>query len=250
MNPPIAWPGRINRIDTCESTQLLAREAIENGSWRDRDVFVAGTMSRGRGAGGSWHAPLGGVWMSLICEGPPGPVSFWAPVAAAVAIERQTGLRPSLKWPNDVLIGDRKVAGVLIERLAEPAVHIIGIGINATITGFPPWLEQIATSLSMEIPGESGPDPERLLDQLLGALLETEGTDLVAAFGQRCPSLGGLARIIEKETASVATLRSINADGSLELALADGSTRTLHAAAHIDVRPIAPPGSQERPACP
>jgi BirA family biotin operon repressor/biotin-[acetyl-CoA-carboxylase] ligase len=118
---------------SCSSTQDLARAAAREGvpqGW----VVITDLQRAGRGRQGhSWDAPAGKALLLSIVLRPPIDVVAKLPLltglALAGAIELTTGAGPDLKWPNDVLLGERKVAGVLLERPAGDAV-IAGIGVN------------------------------------------------------------------------------------------------------------------------
>jgi BirA family biotin operon repressor/biotin-[acetyl-CoA-carboxylase] ligase len=131
-------------------------------------VVIADAQSAGRGRRGhTWFSPPGaGLYVSIVLQ--PGRVGAMAPratalctLAAGVAlvegIERVTGLAPSIKWPNDLLIGRRKVAGILAEGVTPPSggnrVHsvVLGYGINVAAAAYPPDLVDRVTSLESEL---------------------------------------------------------------------------------------------------
>jgi BirA family biotin operon repressor/biotin-[acetyl-CoA-carboxylase] ligase len=139
------------------STQEVARE-IAIGGASEKTVVVAEQQSNGRGRlGRSWVSPLGGVYLSFILRPQLKPVEILrlpllAGVAVTGAIGKVSGLQPSLKWPNDVLLGGMKVGGILCELDAETdsVNHIIlGIGVNVN-NETPRNLKGIATSLKEE----------------------------------------------------------------------------------------------------
>jgi BirA family transcriptional regulator, biotin operon repressor / biotin---[acetyl-CoA-carboxylase] ligase len=154
-----------------ESTNELALDAAHAGA-AEGTVFLAEEQTAGRGRGGhSWHSEPGtGVYCSVVLRPHLAPadalvISLMSGLAAAAAVEEVTGLKPDLRWPNDLLItrspspdvpnpgGTRKFAGILIELNAEPTRvrHVvIGIGINVNHESFPPEIEPIATSLRIE----------------------------------------------------------------------------------------------------
>lgn len=116
------------------------------------------TMGRGR-QGRSWSSPKGtGIFMSLLLkpELAPEKAAMLTPLAAlsvAVAIEKVTGLPALIKWPNDIVIGSRKVCGILTEMSTDTnqiCYIVLGIGINVNTTEFPPEIRQTATSLLLE----------------------------------------------------------------------------------------------------
>jgi len=139
-----------------DSTNVAAMASAQEGA-PEGTVFVAEEQTAGRGRGGhTWHsAPSTGVYLSGILrpQMPPGDVlllSLATGLAVADAVTNVAGVRPDLRWPNDVLIGDKKFCGILIEMQAEPTRvrHVVvGIGINVNHDAFPPELANIATSL-------------------------------------------------------------------------------------------------------
>lgn len=166
---------RIVRVEAVDSTQTLVFELAAQGA-PDGSAVVAGYQREGRGRQGrSWYAPPGTALLTSMLVRPPLPLrdlplySFVAAVATAEAVERLTGHEPRLKWPNDVLLGDRKVAGILLESRTSPGappVVAIGIGLNLAQRSFPPALADRATSLALETAREIG------VDEALVALLD------------------------------------------------------------------------------
>jgi len=139
---------------TVPSTQDLARSLAEAGA-PEGTVVVAEVQTAGRGRMGRlWVSPPGGLWMSVLLRPIAAPhevpkVSLVGGVAVARAIERTCGLPAGLRWPNDVLVHRRKVAGVLAEAGPEALWIVLGIGVNANIE--PQALPEGATSLLAEL---------------------------------------------------------------------------------------------------
>jgi BirA family biotin operon repressor/biotin-[acetyl-CoA-carboxylase] ligase len=141
------------------STNVTAMQSAAAGE-PEGTVFVAEQQTAGRGRGGhSWESAQSvGIYCSVVLRPSLSPadslpLSLIAGIAAAQAVESITGLHPDLRWPNDVLFGERKVCGILTEMNAEATqvrYMVIGIGLNVNHTSFPPELEPIATSLRME----------------------------------------------------------------------------------------------------
>jgi BirA family transcriptional regulator, biotin operon repressor / biotin---[acetyl-CoA-carboxylase] ligase len=142
-----------------DSTNVAAMASAQEGA-PEGTVFVAEEQTAGRGRGGhTWHsAPSTGVYLSAILrpQMPPADallLSLATGLAVADAVTNVAGVRPDLRWPNDVLIGDKKFCGILIEMQAEPTRvrhAVVGIGINVNHEAFPPELADIATSLRVE----------------------------------------------------------------------------------------------------
>lgn len=143
------------------STNADAFRQAEQGA-PEGTVVLADTQSGGKGRmGRSWESPGGvNLYASVILRPSVPPyeapqLTFLSAVAVARAIEQVAGLRPEIKWPNDVLTGGKKVAGLLNEMSAETdAINfvILGIGVNLNMTAeqFPPDLRHPATSLLLE----------------------------------------------------------------------------------------------------
>jgi len=161
----------IHTFDLVGSTNDVAAQMVREGA-PEGTVVVARGQTAGRGRRGrSWTSPLGeGLYLSVILR-PPIPqadiwqIGFMASVAVAEALEQTAGVRPRIKWPNDILICDRKVAGILIELpIVSPRVVstrcsggvqligrpvIVGIGVNVNIENFPRELQRSATSIAL-----------------------------------------------------------------------------------------------------
>jgi len=142
------------------STQDEARALAMQGA-PEGTVVIAEAQTSGRGRiGRAWAAPPGGIYLSIILRPaitPPEALRFplIAGVAVAQAIEEVTRLSPRLKWPNDVLISGKKVAGILTEMNAEMDrlnFIIVGIGINVNTPpeNLPEELRATATTLAAE----------------------------------------------------------------------------------------------------
>jgi BirA family transcriptional regulator, biotin operon repressor / biotin---[acetyl-CoA-carboxylase] ligase len=166
--------GRFGRpyehVESTPSTQLLVPADAPEGA-----LVVAEEQTAGRGRlGRSWLAPAG---TSLLCSLQLRPavaparlpeLTVVASHACAEAIAALTGLEPELKFPNDVLVGGRKVAGILAE--AREARVVLGVGVNVNIAAeeLPREVELPATSLLVESGGEI--DRAMLLVELLERL--------------------------------------------------------------------------------
>ena len=170
---------RIHHYFRIGSTSTTAMEAAAEGE-PEGAVFFAEHQTAGRGRGGhSWESAQSvGIYCSVVLRPRMPPVdslllSLIAGIAVAEAVEQLTGMHPDLRWPNDVLLGERKFCGILTEMSAEPT-HVrhvvIGIGVNVNHTSFPAELEPIATSLCIE----SGSEWSRVA--LTAALLKSLDT--------------------------------------------------------------------------
>jgi BirA family biotin operon repressor/biotin-[acetyl-CoA-carboxylase] ligase len=147
-------------LEETESTSDLAKALAERGAAHG-EVVIAERQTAGRGRRGrGWESPPRlNLYLSVVLRPdlPPQRAPELTLVAAVAVCDacRQAGVDAGIKWPNDVLAGDRKVAGILTELAAEPdAVHwvVLGIGVNlnAGAEDFPPELRGLATSLRLE----------------------------------------------------------------------------------------------------
>jgi BirA family biotin operon repressor/biotin-[acetyl-CoA-carboxylase] ligase len=148
-------------VDETPSTQDEAHAWVAQGASHGA-LVVAEAQTAGRGRlGRSWHSPKSkGVWMSLVLKPDiPLPLTPQLTLLAAVALcrtlRRLTGKEAAIKWPNDILIGDRKVSGILMESSAEDerlnyVVAGVGVSVNLRREDFPPELQTVATSLLLE----------------------------------------------------------------------------------------------------
>lgn len=149
------------------STNDVAADLARQGS-PDGTVVVAETQQRGRGRlGRSWYSPSGrGLYLSVALRPPidaadAPALTLVAAVAAAEGLRDRTGVAPEIKWPNDLLLGGRKVAGILTELTVEgrKVAHIVvGIGVNVrgVRSSFPRSLRGRATSIEAEL-GQAPP---------------------------------------------------------------------------------------------
>jgi BirA family biotin operon repressor/biotin-[acetyl-CoA-carboxylase] ligase len=173
----------IVRVDETDSTNRMAR-ALANGGASDGTVVVAKRQTAGRGRRGRSWSSRGdfGLWFSVLLRPQFEPnlggfLAIGAAVAVARAIDKLTGVRVDLKWPNDVLIGGRKICGVLAEASTvcgrlEWAVVGVGINLFPPEGGFPPELTPVATSLSEHLGAGAVIDRERLLEAVLDELAD------------------------------------------------------------------------------
>lgn len=204
-------------------------------------VVVAEYQRRGRGRlDRTWISPpRAGLTVSMLLR--PTDVSSgrwsWLPLLAGCAvtdaITATTGLAPRLKWPNDVLVGDRKVGGILLQRVDTPEgpAAVLGFGVNVSHT--PPELPApTATSLLAELTGAPAPDRHDLLSALLSALanryrswLRGRGDPAGVRTDYRalCATLGRKVRVeVELGRWLDGHARDIDDDGRLILSTASG----------------------------
>ena len=147
-----------------DSTNARARELAGRGAPHGTLVTAAEqTAGRGR-QGRTWVAPAG---LALLCSTVIRDPPRLLPLAAGVAVAEVAGEEAAVKWPNDVWLAGRKVAGILVEGRPQERWAVVGIGLNVALrrSDFPAELRETATTLGLE-PG----DVEPVLDRLLRSL--------------------------------------------------------------------------------
>jgi BirA family biotin operon repressor/biotin-[acetyl-CoA-carboxylase] ligase len=206
---------QIHRYGTVDSTMRIAAD-LDIGH-----VVVADEQTAGQGRHGhSWHSPPGaGLYCSIVLE--PTPLLTLALGLATADVIPATC---DLRWPNDVMIGDRKVAGILVNLVQGKAVA--GIGINLNQTAFPPDLP--ATSIRLAT--GHAIDRDELLDALLASvesytLLAPD--EILTLFTHASSYAAGRRVVVHEPGGDVhGTTAGLTGDGFLRLRRDDG-TETL-----------------------
>jgi BirA family biotin operon repressor/biotin-[acetyl-CoA-carboxylase] ligase len=217
----------------------------------DGAVLVADEQTAGRGRlGRSWQAPAGSSLMfsALLRPNPvPTVLRGWAGAILGLAvtdgIAAIAGLEATLKWPNDVLIGEAKVAGILAE-LADGAV-VVGTGINVSQRAH---ALPVTTATSLALAGSSGVDRDDLLESILGALDglvarweeacgDVDSSGIRPAYLGRLSTLGSAVTVYLPGDRSVSGFaRDVTVEGMLVVACDDGETRRFAAGDVVHLR--------------
>ena len=144
-----------------DSTNLVAKKLANEGA-AEGTIVIAGKQRRGKGSRGKkWISPSGGVWMTIILRPDVEPnkapqLTLVTGVAVAETLIQELGLDVEIKWPNDILIDNKKVSGILTEvktNIIGVEYVLVGIGIDLNID-IPPELRDTATSLQAELERE------------------------------------------------------------------------------------------------
>lgn len=214
----------------------LAAQAAASGA-AEGLVIVAGTQTAGRGRRGRpWVSPPGaGLYLSLLLRPTAAAIrvlTLGAGVGVRDGIRRATGLETTLKWPNDVLAGGRKISGVLAEGhalgTARQAV-VLGIGLNLRPAACPPDLAGVATSLEAELGRPV--DDEAVLTAVLAAVGEVyedlsggRADDILRRWREAAP--GAVGSVVEwdgPDGLRTGLTDGIDDDGALRVRTADGA---------------------------
>lgn len=157
-------------------------------------------------------------------------------LAAAEAVEQVAGFRPGLKWPNDLMVDDKKLAGVLAER--EGTAVVVGIGINLNWPAeLPDELAAIATAAN-HVAGHEV-DRDTVLARLLSALSARYGhwTEVASEHRRRCSTLGRLVRVELPDETFTGTAADVSDEGHLLVDIGM-CLRTVSAGDVVHLRPV------------
>lgn len=233
------WLGReILHLPTTTSTNDVAKQAAVAGS-PEGLVVLADEQTRGRGRlGRSWHAPVGGsILMSLLLRPTLPPLHIFSLTmltgsAIVAALERLTGLRCDLKWPNDVVIDGKKLGGILTEAsLTSDGIEfaVVGVGLNVNVDfAGEPALADTATSLSIQLgrPLARVPLIQGILEEFekrYEAAQRDEYSAVLEEWRARLVTLGKQVIVTDGQWRETGLAYSVDLDGTLLLRRDDGS---------------------------
>jgi BirA family biotin operon repressor/biotin-[acetyl-CoA-carboxylase] ligase len=219
------------------STMDAARQEAQQGA-AEGTIVIAGEQTRGRGRiKRTWLSPEGNIALSIILY----PDTSYLPCLIMIAslavvhsIEAVTGLKPQIKWPNDVLINGKKVCGILIEnelRGSRVAYAIVGIGINVSLR-LSDGAEIFTTATSLN--GEVGRNVSRV-DVIRHLLVETErlyltlpdGESVYEAWRDRLVTLGKRVQVETGSGVLEGIAESVDRSGVLLLHHDDGTSTSI-----------------------
>ena len=240
--PGHPWRDTVHWFTTIGSTNDLARQMACDGAPAGT-VILAGKQTNGHGRmGRSFCSPEGaGVYLSCILRPKCTPSELMhltcaAAVAAMNAVADAGGITPGIKWTNDLVIGSKKLGGILTSLQIDPKTGlvdhaIIGIGINCLQqeADFPDELRSIACSLAMRT---DKTDPATLAAalilqlEIMGRELLTDKQAIMAAYKANCITLGREVSWAAGEKIYHGTAIDLDEDGGLILRLSDGQLQT------------------------
>ncbi|WP_199539187.1 biotin--[acetyl-CoA-carboxylase] ligase [Desertihabitans brevis] len=218
--------GRVRVVAATGSTNDDLATDARAGRAHPGSVLLSWHQQQGRGRlDRVWTAPPGAASATSVLvdvDGVPAPRVPWLSLVVGLAVvagvERSTGLRPALKWPNDVLLDGRKVCGILAERVETPAgsVAVLGWGLNLTQTS-----EQlpVPTATSLALAGARGVDglavAAAVLTELAGRLerWRQDSEELLAEYRRVCATLGRDV-VVHLPGGETVTGRALDADPS------------------------------------
>ena len=247
LPPDCAWGESVYYLESVDSTSNYAKALAKNGA-PDGTAVIAKCQTGGRGRmGRSFHSPEGGLYLTLILR----PnckatellhLTCGVGVAAGNAIFSVAGIHPGLKWINDLVIGAKKVGGILVEMSLTPEGFVdyalVGIGINCKDT-VPPELKEIATALDRETKKEISPAvlAAAVLSELhtLSCTIFSEKKALLDRYRAFCVTIGKEVLLIRGEEKRQAFALDITDDGGLLVEYPD-KTRAVISSGEASVR--------------
>ena len=175
----------IHHIERTTSTQQEARRLIAEGKAEYGDIVVANEQTAGCGRfGRTWISPNGGLYATIILS--PDPLVPLKAGLAVVRVLQSVGISAGLKWPNDVLVEDRKIAGVLIE--TDGGHSLVGIGLNLAS---PPLDTATCVARYVDLP-----DRDEWVQSIANTLIEMpQGAFDLDEYRGACLTLGSSVRI-------------------------------------------------------
>ena len=241
-------PGTIGhtiiRLKETDSTNLRAAHYIRKG-YGEGTVIIAESQTKGRGRlGRTWHSPPGtGLYLSIILnprisakELP--RITLVAAVAAFDALKESACIDADIKWPNDLLLNNRKICGILTELHAveKDNSHVIvgiGINLNTPAPAFPPDLADIATSVLCET-GKTV-SVSAIMDSLLGSFdhyynifLNNGFADILKKWKSHSSIMGRKIQVDEGGETITGTAFDLDENGALLVRQNDGSVKTVY----------------------
>ena len=241
------WLGRDLRcFQEISSTNELAKEVARNSE--NGTVILAMIQTEGRGRlSRPWASPPGGIWMSLILKpnmqlSQVHQINMAVSVAVSKSIQNLYGLDAGIKWPNDILINERKVCGILMEVSAQVDrldYAVVGLGINANVnvSGFPG--EWKSTSIGHQL-GRVVSRAEliqKILLEVEAAYERMNSTEIYEEWRRRSITLGRHVRITSITGDLIGVAEDLLKDGALCLKTKEGRKHIL-AGDCIHLRPM------------
>jgi BirA family transcriptional regulator, biotin operon repressor / biotin---[acetyl-CoA-carboxylase] ligase len=240
---------KVLRFESLPSTNTELARLVSEGAEEGLSI-VADEQTAGRGRlQRAWSSPKGaGLYFSILLR-PTIPQIYWplitlmAALAVGDALNEACGLATDIKWPNDLLSGERKICGILAEAIDTPAGRavIVGIGINLAQSAFPAELGNVATSVA-EATGRR-PDRQAILEALLQSLSRWYSVlatpeEIISAWSNRSSyAMGKLVQVSNGNEAWQGTTCGLEPDGALRLRTANGEIKLVRAGDVYSVRP-------------
>ena len=236
---PWGFPGRENRIhchEAVDSTMTLARQ-LAREDCPEFTVVTADRQTGGRGRlGRVWHSSPGGLYFTIVLRPAlPAPLSALTTFAAGLTwarlLQEDYGIEVGLKWPNDLLVRERKLSGMLSEMEAQgELVTFVNIGVGLNVSNDPTGEEPNAVSL-FQITGKKIPRRDLLagfLDRFERRMADLHGLDtIIAEWKPFAATLNRPVKIVTIRDSIEGIARDVDDSGALLVELSDGSIQRI-----------------------
>lgn len=227
--------------DEIDSTNNKAKELARKGA-KEGTLVVADQQTSGKGRlGRVWESPAGtGIWMSIILRPNILPqyasqITLVAGLDMCEAIQEVTGLNAMIKWPNDVVVGGKKVCGILTEMSAEiEGINyiVVGIGVNVNMKHFP---ETLPYASSLVLQGGKEYSRKEIITNFLERFekdyeqykVKPDLEALQKRYERNCINLHKKVKLVRKSGEVVAEAIGINKEGELCVKYEDGTEETV-----------------------
>ncbi|ETX01522.1 biotin--[acetyl-CoA-carboxylase] ligase [Candidatus Entotheonella palauensis] len=229
--------------DVTDSTNTRAKEILKRRPLPEGTVLVAARQTAGRGTGGHrWESATSeSLLFSLILQTPLRlqPLSFVPAVALVCTLREHYDIEAHLKWPNDVLVGDRKLAGILCEGVSQPSLQtawVVGVGVNVNQHIFAEPIRDIAVSMH-NITGLSYSIENVFQDYMLEMerFYYHSPEDVIAAWQRYTRMIGQTIRATQDNQETTVKVIGISPEGYLQVEHADGQRETWMSATDLDI---------------
>lgn len=244
LSPAYPWKERLHYFPELDSTndrlKAMARQGAPHGT-----VLIAGRQTGGHGRlGRSFHSPEGaGIYFSILLRPHCAPAELMhltcaTAVAMCEAVEAAAGLRPGIKWTNDLVHGKRKLGGILTELCLDSKAQvdgaIIGIGINCCQKpgDFPEDIRDVAASLSMAAGREihRGPVAAAMMEAMyrMDQRLLTEKRAILDQYRRDCITIGQDISLLRSGEVRYGKALDVDNEGALIVRFPDGHTEAVN----------------------
>lgn len=226
---------RVHYFPEIDSTMTEARRLARSGC-PPFTVVVAERQTLGRGRlNRTWHSVEGGLYFTLVLRPTlrpedSGQINFTASVVLAAVLREHCGIDAGVKWPNDILVGDRKIAGMLSEQeTVGTRVHYVTIGIGLNVNNDPTPVEPNAVSIKGLLGKQvlRAPLLNRFLDQLERKSEKMNWEETLSAWRKMTVTLNRQVKVVTAREAVEGIAVDVDGTGALILQLSDGSRKKI-----------------------
>lgn len=228
-------------FDEVDSTNEVCKKMASDGL-AEGSVIVAECQNGGKGRlGRKWVSQKGdGVWMSILLKPDVSPagissITLAAGLAVCLTLRNDFGIHAEIKWPNDILLNNKKICGILTEmsgQIAKVDYVVVGIGINVNNAAFPEAIKNTATSIYIETGkklkrSEIAKNVLKNFDSVYKRFRNGGFMCIKHDYEDMCLNIGKKVRVIKPSGSFEATAMGVNDNGELVIMKENGETTTV-----------------------